>query len=71
MLTISPLFFFCNFRDPPWFHETWISKIKQNVGSNVILKVSQIEHFLKEFISGFNSQTLNEAVRFNLLFIVS
>lgn len=27
------------FSDPPWFNETWLSKIKENVGSNKILKV--------------------------------
>jgi hypothetical protein len=32
--------------DPPWFNDAWLSKIKENVASNKILKVNCIKGFL-------------------------
>jgi len=36
--------------DPPWFHEDWLSKIKRNVGSNKILKVSNLKKVLERLV---------------------
>ena len=50
-MTPPNLFALTFFRsDPPWFNETWLSKIKQNVASNKILKVIVFALWLFPFI---------------------
>jgi len=36
--------------DHTWFHEDWLSKIKRNVGSNKILKVSNLKKVLERLL---------------------
>ncbi|KAK4004896.1 protein Hook homolog 3 [Daphnia magna] len=39
-----------NLIDPPWFNVTWLSKIKENVASNKILKVSNWKKVLERLV---------------------
>uniref|UniRef100_A0A8B9H977 Hook microtubule-tethering protein 2 n=1 Tax=Astyanax mexicanus TaxID=7994 RepID=A0A8B9H977_ASTMX len=54
--SLVPVFsvFSCPFRDPSWFNETWLGRIKEESGDNWRLKVSNLKKILQSMMEYYH-----------------